>query len=381
MAKADTSVKWFHSGMTDAPVLSGQVGKLIELLDACLINGFSTRTPDSIVVSGGVATVSISAGNPYEKHAVITISGASVALLNSEWRIDSSSASSFTFLCPGVADGTVTGASVTRASAAWEKPFVDTNVAVYRSSDLTSTRLLLRVDDANARYGRVRGYEEMNDANTGLRPFPLLTQIAEANGVWAKSTSASSTVRNWVLVADGSFFHVFLSLEGNDNRHAWHRFGDLVSFVGVDVSHCMLCSFNASSPASAFDAGGSVLFTNSNGYSYLARNSEQTVGAIAAAECGSVLSSSSGASLSTLPVGDYLLHHPILVKDGYVTTEKVRGILPGVRQILNNKTEANKTIIEFQDGESNGVSILVGVVMASTNQDGQLAVDIVGPWR
>lgn len=123
MAKADTSVKWFHSEMPDAPVLSGQVGKLIELLDACLINGFSVRTPDSIVVSEGVATVSISAGNPYEKHAVVAISGASDAALNSEWRIDSSGGSSFTFLCPGVTNGTVTGASVKRAAAGWGTPF------------------------------------------------------------------------------------------------------------------------------------------------------------------------------------------------------------------------------------------------------------------
>ncbi|MCK2086731.1 hypothetical protein MXC99_00795 [Thauera aromatica] len=170
--KADTSVKWFHSGMADAPVLRGQAGALIELLDACLINGFSTRSPDSVVVAGGVATVSISAGNPYDKHAVIAISGASEAALNAEWRIDTSAATSFTFLCPGVADGTVTGAALKRAGAGWSKPFADTNVAVYQSLDPASTQLYLRVNDADARYTRVRGYEQMTDANTGTGLFP-----------------------------------------------------------------------------------------------------------------------------------------------------------------------------------------------------------------
>ena len=109
MSKANTEVKWFHSDMLDAPVLRGQAGALIELLDACLINGFSTRTPDSITVTSGVATVALSAGNPYEKHAVIKITGASVAALNDEWRIDTTAASSLTFLCPGVPDGAARG--------------------------------------------------------------------------------------------------------------------------------------------------------------------------------------------------------------------------------------------------------------------------------
>ena len=163
MAKADTSVKWFHSGMIDAPVLSGQAGKLIELLDACLINGFSTRTPDSIVVAGGVATVSIGAGNPYEQHAVVEISGANNAALNAEWRIDTASASSFTFLCPGVLDGTVAGSVVKRAGAGWGKPFSGANIAAYQSVDPASTQLYLRVNDNDARFSRVRGYENMVD--------------------------------------------------------------------------------------------------------------------------------------------------------------------------------------------------------------------------
>ncbi|ENO76599.1 hypothetical protein B447_17686, partial [Thauera sp. 27] len=93
--KLDTQVKWFHSAQPDAPVLNGQAGSLINVLDACLLNGYSVRTPDSVVVSGGVATVGISAGNPYEKHAVVEISGASDSALNGQWRIVSGNRAAF----------------------------------------------------------------------------------------------------------------------------------------------------------------------------------------------------------------------------------------------------------------------------------------------
>lgn len=38
---ADTSVKYLHSAMPGAPVLSGTAGSLISVLDACLVNGLS----------------------------------------------------------------------------------------------------------------------------------------------------------------------------------------------------------------------------------------------------------------------------------------------------------------------------------------------------
>lgn len=48
-----TAVKFFHSEMPSAPVLSGTAGSLLAILDACLVNGWGLMTATSVVVSGG----------------------------------------------------------------------------------------------------------------------------------------------------------------------------------------------------------------------------------------------------------------------------------------------------------------------------------------
>ena len=55
----DTSVKFFNENLPDAPVLNGVAGSLIGLLTACMVTGFGLRTAVSLVVSGGVATLTL----------------------------------------------------------------------------------------------------------------------------------------------------------------------------------------------------------------------------------------------------------------------------------------------------------------------------------
>ena len=55
----DTSAKFFNENLPDAPVLNGVAGSLIGLLTACLVTGFGLRTAVSLVVSGGVATLTL----------------------------------------------------------------------------------------------------------------------------------------------------------------------------------------------------------------------------------------------------------------------------------------------------------------------------------
>ena len=248
MTKADTSVKWFRSEMADAPVLRGQPGALIEVLDACLVNGFCVRTPDAFSVADGVATLTFGGGNPYEKHAVITITGASVAGLNAEWRIATSAASSFTFACPGVADGVVTGAAVKRAAAGWEKPFADGGAykATYRPIDPFSTRNALRILDSNAQWVRPRGYESITDVDTGINPFPTFGQATEANLVWPKSSTSNATPRSWVIVGDGSFFYYIPTWHSSYEWEDFFCFGDLEPLYSADI----YCSYLGAAAAS-----------------------------------------------------------------------------------------------------------------------------------
>lgn len=371
MPKADTSVKWFYSGMADAPALSGQAGALINLLDACLINGFSTRTPDSVSISAGVATVVIGAGNPYEKHAVVSISGASNAVLNAEWRIDSAAASSFTFLCPGVADGVVTGASVKRAGGGWTKPFSGTNLAAYQSADPASTQLYLRVDDSGTTAAQVRGYENMTDISAGTGLFPTTEQRTESSAVWQKSNAANSTSRDWVVVTDGLLFFYAPASNAQVNflgQHTPFRFGDIRSRVPGDAYHCILSvvmSAGVNPGVEGSTRDNSSIPTSSGGV-YIARAVTQTGGAIGT---GYTCAATMVGVLGVSPDSDLMLC-PMSIGS--------RGVVPGMYIAADRVAEL--PIFSIVDMGGVPFARVIGAASA-IGSDRHIAFDITRPWR
>jgi hypothetical protein len=242
---ADTSVKLFHSGMAGAPVLSGTAGALIAVLDACLVNGFGSGTADSLVIAGGVATVTRSAGHPFEVDSVAEIAGASVTggSVNGEQKVLSITSTTYTFDATGIPNQTATGTITHKlASAGWSKAFSGTNLAAYRSSDVTGLRFYCRVDDTGTTNARARGYEAMTDINTGTGLFPTDTLVS--GGVWwGKSGNADTNARRWIIVADKKFFYVidhWLNSATATNFTVLGAFGDLAGRAGTD-QYAALC--------------------------------------------------------------------------------------------------------------------------------------------
>ncbi len=202
-------VKYFHSNMPGAPVLSGTAGAMIAILDACVVNGFGLKSVDSLVIAGGVATMTISSGMTFEADAVVLIAGITggAAALNGDQRILSISGNTATFSAAGVSDQTATGTITAKMSPlGWAKPFSGTNVAAYKPTDPTALGMYLRVDDTGTTTARVVGYESMIDINTGSGPFPTAVQIS-GGGYWEKSGGAESTARNWIVVGDERAFY------------------------------------------------------------------------------------------------------------------------------------------------------------------------------
>jgi hypothetical protein len=236
------SVKYFHSAMTDAPVLNGLAGSLIGVLDACLINGFQLKSVDSIVVASNVATAEISAGHTYEVDSVVLVAGATPAGLNGEKRVLSATGTQITFAAPGISDQTATGTIDARfAPAGWEKPFSGTNLAVYRSPNLAGTRSFLRIDDTDTVNARVLGYENMADVNTGTGPFP--TNGQQAGGLWWPKASASgATARPWVVIADDRTFYLWVNTATTNSEAdgLLSGFGDFNSFKSGDAFSCFI---------------------------------------------------------------------------------------------------------------------------------------------
>lgn len=384
-----TPVRWFHSGMVDAPVLRGEAGALIELLDACLINGFCTRTLTSLVVSGGVATATISAGNPYEQHAVIRISGASIAALNGDHRIDTAGASSFTFPAPGVGDGAASGTiTVIRSPAGWSKPFSGTNKAAYQSADLGSTQLYIRLDDSNPNYCDVRGYENLSNIDTGSGLFPTVAQ--QSNWWWTKSSTANATARPWALVADGSLIWLM---------QAWHagyplsatldHFGDIVPF-GSDAYGCSITGQRGMKGVSSLTScyPTSTSLDNPSYPRYLARLADGTGGPVHSGLVGQTISSgfftTSSTSAATADVGGGVqIGSPLYIRNGSGDNAAIRGILPGVRPVFqrNPFTLTAGTIVAPVQEVDGGLFLPVSVLAASSSNPFQVALDILGPWR
>lgn len=234
----DTSVKYFHSGMLDAPVLGASAGSLLAVLDACLVNGFGLKTTTSATVVSGVATLNITGGHAFEKDTVIIVSGATPSSLNGEQKVTSKTSGSVSFNT-AESDVTPTGTiTVKLAPAGWEKPFSKTNVNTYKPLDITSTGNILRVDDTNSYNGRITAFTAMTDVDTGDDQYPSNSQLS-GGAYWSKSSGGTNI--QWRVVASGKhlFFIVRPNPASNYDYHTFH-FGDMVSVREGSNYDCVL---------------------------------------------------------------------------------------------------------------------------------------------
>ena len=258
MTVADASVRYFHSGMSGAPVLSGSPGATISVLDAFLVNGWGLVTLDSLIVSGNVATATRSAGiGPFEIGTVATVAGVTggMTALNSSWKVASASSTVVTFATSGISDGTAAGTvTIKLAAAGWAKTYSGTNLAAYKPSDGAATGNLLRIDDTGTTVARVVGYEAMSDVNTGTGPFPTTAQVS-GGLYWAKSSTADSTARPWIAFADSRCFYLMVANNASYTDDFFcYTFGDLISTKTPDAYACTIFG-NTSSQATVYAAG------------------------------------------------------------------------------------------------------------------------------
>lgn len=238
----DTSVKLFTDLMPNGPILQKQPGSGVALLDACLVSGYDVKTASSLVVVGGVATLSHTGTHAAMEDTVILISGVTGALaaLNGEQKISTKGVGTLTFPT-AAADGTAAGTiSFKMAPAGWEIVYTATNVRVYRSLDPTSSKMLIRVDDSGVNgqpgYMRVRAYETMTDINTGTNAFPPNPDIAEDatnGGFWPKGYdgSANTIPISWSVFADSKMFYwAPATYTGESTSYAQFTQGNLFGF-------------------------------------------------------------------------------------------------------------------------------------------------------
>lgn len=398
-----TQVKYFHAEQVGAPTLNGVQGTLINVLDACLVNGFGLKAVDSLVVAGNVATVTVTTGHSVQPDMVALIEGATPAGLNGEKRVIAASSTTFTFATSGISDQTATGTITTKvAPLGWEKPFSATNVAVYRASSVEGTRMYLRVDESvDGREARVRGYENMTDASTGTGPFPTTSQ--QVNGVfWPKASTATSAQRDWTIIGDHRT--VYVHLNGVDsaslptvfrlNGSVW-GFGDFKSFKAGDPYACCLLGTVAGQYTASGQQGGSFEYSRSDadpaGGPYVPRNYTGVIGANQSFKRSESLFFGNGATSGAQ--ADFV--YPNGPDNGLILTRTVYGqninsanhlhgrSRGGYRIPQNCHTAFNQRDKLDGTGEFSGRKLLAvkcGAVNAGASQ-GMLLFDITGPWE
>lgn len=392
---ADTTVKFLHSAMAGAPTLSGTAGTLVGLLDACLVNGFGTGTVDSVVIAGGVATVTRGSGHPMEVGAVSLIAGAVVSggNINGEQKVLSISGTQYTFDATGIPDQTATGTITHKlAPLGWVKQYAGTNLAAYKSGDPLASGMLLRIDDTGAgaaRYARAVGYEAMSDINTGTGLFPSSAQL-NGGAYWQKSASNDATTRPWVVVGDARFFYFLPLYSGVSAYSASAAFGDIARVSTTDafsVLHHALSSDNGSNTSgniaqeldNTFDSSSSTA-------SYLARPYTGLGAPNLASRAYAIPVLTTVSARSGAPSNNHM-PYPNFADGGlYVSpwtltewgSKVLRGGLPGfyaIPQSVGSSVFANREVVT-------GVAGLPGRALRVFNsQTGCFAFDTTGPWR
>ena len=392
----DTSVKFITENMPGAPALSGTAGTLISVLDALLVTGFGLRTATSVVVAGGVATVTLASNalNANLLHSVILVDGvaAPMADLNGEQRVTAASTTTLQF-ATAVADGTATGTiTVKSAPAGWEKLYTGTNKAVYRSTHVQSAKHCLRVDDAGTTTARVVGYETMSDVDSGVGSFPTAVQLS-GGGYVHKSTSANTTAVGYAFAADPRIVYwcpmpgTASSSDASYTPANVRGFGDPIALApGGDAWATLLSS------------GGSTF----SDYSSLSGGEGETVGALVMARAlsgigGAVVASAkpyvgsrvsrSGYDYDALGAAPSLVDGSLRLSRMYVgegTGSQItpRAEVPGVWYLPYNNASSllqRGTIVQGADGRK-----LLAIVTGngySYTQRGAALIDITGPWR
>lgn len=367
-------VCWYTSAMVGAPALSGQAGKLIEVLDACLLTGFGSKTLSSLVVASGVATATVSTGHEFLDYAVVLVAGSAPSGLNGKKRIAVVNSTTFTFDATGISDQTATGTITAKMAppGAWSKAFSGTNKAAYQSNSIASTGLLLRVDDTTTTYGGLIAYETMTDVDTGSGP---------SVGTWylAKSDAASSSPRPWRLYADDVCCYVFVA--NNNTYPDWYQgmlfFGDPVPVMSMDAYHGMLIAdYNGAGNTYLMGLG------SNNRYGSIARSHTQIGGAIVTARLShSSVGGIIGNQSSPVAAPAYQLQHEFLCAPVEVWThgESVfRAWMPGLYSPLHpgGSLTDGALMTPMQGG---GIS--ERTLQITRNVYNALAMDIIGPWR
>lgn len=385
------AVKRYTSLQTSAPTLTGQVGSLVSLLDACLVNGFNSKTV-TLTQTAGTATASCNS-HGFNVNDVVVISGANESAWNDEFLVLTAATNSFTFAIGSGTTSPATGTITAKiAPLGWTKPFSGTNKAAYLPQSQYVQCYLRVLDDstvptsASGRWAKIRGYETMTDVDTGTGLFPTTAQATNGLSVIKSSVSDAST-RAWYLVGDGGIFYLgtFWATSTYAAHASTYLFGDINSLRSGDAYSSAIMATTANSDTSQSYPGANNDFTALISYSstsngkYIARPYMQVGSSVA---CGSMGDNSVSSSMGN---GGFAYPHPpnnglIFAQVAVVESSTMRSrALPGLYYPLHTTPLTHLDLLT--DLPDLPGRTLQAYDSSYSGNRAQLLFDITGPWR
>lgn len=266
---SDKRFTWMHSGQMGAPQMSGASGsngQMLQVLDACLINGFNQQTATIVTKTETAVTLTFGVSHGYELLQIIAVSGATDAALNGQHRVIAKTANTVTIDAVGVA--VTTGTIATKlAPLGWQSIFgsADPLKRAYRSQDTQSSQTVLYLDMT---IPAGSGYDASNPAKRAMVSLcenmtTLGVQInsytdeknrydINANGrlFWYQSRGQFKNVpvsetasQPWVVVGNGKIFYIFnewgTTVPTPSPNRDFFAFGDADSLDGsISPNNC-----------------------------------------------------------------------------------------------------------------------------------------------
>lgn len=396
------AIKVYKSTQAGAPALTGQLGSIITLLDAVLVNGYNPVSITNITLDGSVATVTTSAAHGFATGDDAAISGVDQIEYNGEFVVTVVTPTTFTINVIGTPVSPATGAamSVKRAPGGFSKVFTGTNKAVYQSNDLSSNRLFMRVlDDGGSTGGageaRVWGFETMTNVDTGVGQFPTAAQTGTAAYHWRKSSTLDAVARAWMIVTDGKMIYYFNDYNvtaalglSNGTFQFSGAFGDIISYRQGDM-YSTIVTGNTSPNGTATNSALNGLFfpyTTITGPTAFASSmviARDFTGVAGAKYVGVYASGLSGSAVGATAA----IAYPHLIDNGFYLTPcmitqtspaLIRGRLPGCYEGLHGRCFNNLDTITGVQGMPDRTFMMV--YGSNSTGFGHFMIDITGPW-
>lgn len=389
----DSDVRWFTNltingyTMTGMPRCSGTAGDLKGMLDVFLNTGANIKTLTGLSRANTTATATFSGSPGFVPDQVIEVAGANQSEWNDLYRVATVSSNSVTFTVPVGHTASPTGTiTMKAASAGWTVADDGNNIYRAKASAVDMTGLTLYLDDSNARYGLVRGYESWS-GGVGSGPFPTVAQKASCYS--HKSSTASTTDRPYVAIIDRGLIYLFMAFHASyADTFEPLLFGDIVSFKEGDQFHCVLCANTTQTPNYPNVGGFNDFYKyDEAACSYLARSFTQsqitgpvTYRKYGPGENGSYLGGG-GYTYPSPPDNGLLFHDEIRIAE---SSSIPRGLFPGLAVPLHSVPFSSVGIssdIPTKPGHKYVAIKCTDQYVGAGPHPAQVLIDIIGPWR